>query len=600
MSGRGTLTLAILFVLLLGGYYFVIYNDVRGVEQGEVDKLIFELATDDVRAVSITRLSEQTVAASRTDGDWSINQPYEVAAAGPAWELICQEIGQIQNERTIEQKPSDLNIYELNNPKVTVEFETVDGESHELRFGAAEPSQRNRFAQVDGGPVILIDNVSYQKFDRPFTDLRNRFLVGMGQTAIKEMVLTRFKESQERDDSKPDELAYAIEQQTVSFELRDDGKWWQTAPVDALAHQGRVAEMAAAVQFAVGENHVDRPESLEDYGLDPARARLIVTLENGDSSTLYFGELTGSGNTRHMYAKRGDEPSVFILDPQVPNSFPKSPQEFRDHRLLTRGLGGVERVTLDGPSGFVELSIDETGAWVITAPVQEPSDQATVSAYLSYLVTAEGESFPGEEMGASRLEDPWLTLSLYYGGETEPTTIHFGDAAFDDETQFVRRDNGEAMIVRNIVVNAFDATLFNFRPKRLCPIRKREANRLGITLDGEKYEFALIQGRWNVTSPDNRVWERQSDMELLLDSVCNAKALDTVDIDEAAAGLERPVFTVSIEGAGEAAAYEIGGAVEGSEQMRYTRVAGSDEVLLIEQRVLDRVREALRGIVPQR
>lgn len=599
MNTRGIIILGVILVALSGGYYLSVQSDVDEYNRAEEAKIVFDdIKADRIGRISVTRLGQQTIEGTRNDdGSWSIVKPFELRAAGPAWEGIAAELPAVKRQRSIDVAGDDLSTYGLDEPKVAVAFTMKDGVEHAIHFGAAEPSQRYRYAQIDGGSVALIDNASFQHFDRSLNDLRNRFLVGMGQSTITRMELTRFKEADERVEGAPPETAFAVEQQTVVFERNDEGKWWQIEPVDALAHQQNVEAMASAVQFAVGEEHIDRPESLADYGLDPARARLVAHLENGESFTVYFGEMTGAGNSRRMYAKNAGEPSVYVVDPQVPLSFPKSPNAFRDHRLLTRGLSGIEQFEIETKDEKYKLGLDEEGAWQIVEPTVEPSDQATASNYLSYLAEAEGESFPGVEMAEGKLDDPLLTLRLWYGGEDAPVEIPFGEPGPDPETRFALQDTGEPILVRDLLYNAFNATLFNFRPKRLCPVRANNVRSLDLTLDGTQYRFENTQNTWLVRLPEKRVLERQSDMHLILDALCNAKALESADVDAAAAGIDDPVLTMQVNDGTTTVRYAIGASAGDNVVTRYAQVEGSDEIFVIEQRVLDRVREAIRGVV---
>lgn len=602
MKWRSTLGLAVVLAGLLGAYFYTLYAEQSAVERDELAKRYLDaLEPAAIERIVFERPDAQTIEGQRTETGWTIAKPHALPAADPAWDRVAAMLSGIKIERTIEENAEDLTVYELAAPRLTVAFDTKDGADHRFAFGVADPTQRYRFATANDGDVVLIDDKTFQELDRTLDDLRNRFMVGDGRDEIVRMAFTRFKESETWDDTKPEEIAGAEEQVTVAFERGEDGAWAMTLPVKAKASQAKVQAMWEIMQYAVGEQYVDAPESLDDYGLAPAGARFTVGFDSGrPDESVYFGSMKGSGDERRLYAKKYGEPSVFLVHNSVHASLPESPVAFREYRLLTRNIGSLYKYEYNEGGISFTLGVTEGGGWGFLEPSGLLLDQKAFSIYLSFLTEAEGTAF-AETAPDNFAEGASITLHFLDADEGEaPTRIVLGGPGPDGDMWLAQQDTGEIMLISQLTRDALRANLFKFEEKRLAPIRGDAVHRVSLAFEGTDYAFEKRDERWVVTAPADKVWERQADMDLLLDALtgADAEALDTtLPADQPVPATILEVRLFGADGDAPLAGYAIGSATPQNAQLRYGQAVGRDRIVHTPQRTIDRVREALRGVV---
>ena len=87
--------------------------------------------------------------AARDDtGQWAITIPYRhIPANQPLWNALSAAISSLTNERTIDEKPNNLEDFQLDSPLLTVIVGTANDPLMQLAFGSLDPTQVNRYAR---------------------------------------------------------------------------------------------------------------------------------------------------------------------------------------------------------------------------------------------------------------------------------------------------------------------------------------------------------------------------------------------------------------------------------------------------------------------
>ena len=181
----------------------------------------------------------------------------------------------------------------------------------------------------------------------------------------------------------------------VVVEQAGEGQWRMLEPFEADANTELVMGLARELQFAIGHEYVDNPNSLDDYYLNPPGARVTVySGKEGTPQTLLIGGGTRTNDKSMLVAKRSDAPTVFQIDGALYGYFPKTPDAYRENRLLTRSALDLERIDYQAGEVNVALVKGEDKRWRLAEPLQEPADQEIVSGFISTLLKVRGESFP--------------------------------------------------------------------------------------------------------------------------------------------------------------------------------------------------------------
>ena len=202
--------------------------------------------------------------------------------------------------------------------------------------------------------------------------------------------------------------------------LKREGDGWRLIePVQATADGSEVASLLRTLLEAREERRIEEaPTGLADYGLDQPPLHLSMTLKGGTTlPTLLLGDVNPNG--RSVYAKRSDQPAVFLATVIVRVRADRKPDDFRDKTLLALEPNEVTQVELAGKGQSISLSHAEGKGWEISKPIKAKADAAVIGQLLWKIKDARITAFVGSGPDAKRkygLERPDLIVELKDAG----------------------------------------------------------------------------------------------------------------------------------------------------------------------------------------
>jgi Domain of unknown function (DUF4340) len=202
--------------------------------------------------------------------------------------------------------------------------------------------------------------------------------------------------------------------------LKREGDGWRLIePVQATADGSEVASLLRTLLEAREERRIEEaPTGLADYGLDHPSLHLSVTLKGGHTlPVILLGDVNPSG--RSVYAKRSDQPAVFLATVIVRVRADRKPDDFRDKTLLALEPNEVTQVELAGKGQSISLSHAEGKGWEINKPIKARADAAVIGQLLWKIKDTRVTAFVGSGPDAKRrygLERPDLIVELKDAG----------------------------------------------------------------------------------------------------------------------------------------------------------------------------------------
>ncbi|MDQ1255471.1 MAG: hypothetical protein QG656_62 [Candidatus Hydrogenedentes bacterium] len=616
-------SIGILLAILAGlclGYWLMLRSEESGKRETAAAARLFQFEAGDVTSLKVARLGEApSEAVCDANGQWTITAPNaSVAPNQLLWNRVAVALAGLVRQRTLETRSPDWAAYGLDEPVLTVSGATKAGDRVEVAFGVIEPTQLYRYARVLSGggedAVFLVDTKAFQELDRPLLDLRERYLFSVGEAGITRLEFALYWQGSEKDAAKAAEKGLNVGDESVAIvvERTGDGPWRMVEPASGPADQEAVGALVKDVQFAVGRDYVDAPESLSDYGLEPPAARITIVSGSGPAQTALFGALDKSKEKGGVYVKRDDKPAVFVMDGYVVSHFPRSLDTFRDRRLFTRPATSLQEIRYQTAETNVVLVNDPEKGWTMTEPAGSEADQTAISSFVARLKMMEAGSFldelPEEQRAQTGLDAPAIRFVLKAEGETEPVEIKVGGMLPEQNAYYGTQDTGAIVSVSIPAVEDVMWSLLDFRSRQLLRFSKGAAVRLGVTFEGTDYLFEKVHGKWIVRQPEGYQLESQADMDALLDAVnpLTAASIETAQApaDLAPYGLAEPAASVVVirqdegEGGNETAVgpLKIGRPADDDNRKRFAVMTGQPEVFRVDQAVMDGIREALQGV----
>lgn len=612
MNTKNTLgMLAFLVALLLAYWLTDLFR--QSAERSEHDShRLSRFEAGAIVEIRVERVGENPVYGTRNaDGEWAFVEPYPYIESNPiVWNRLADAVATVTNERTIQENPKDLDLYELDPPHLIVEAKTEAGESVRIVAGAIDPTQEYRYARADDGPVVLITTSDFHELNRSLLDLRQRFVLPPSDSGIDRLQFAHiYTGGLESDD--PEFVEPEIGDVSVKVVLERDADlvWQMHVPVETRANQARVQTLIDEVRFMTGRNYIDNPENLSDYGLDPPERILTVHEGEGDMErTLMIGWVAAEGEGGGIFAKIADNPSVFVIDAHIISLLPRTPDAFRETRLLSGEATNLAAIRYRDEHTELRLVNDETTGWTLVEPPFDDVAQNAVSAYIAFLKGIGGTSFPVDPE-APGFDHPAVGLELFYRGAAESTTILIGGTVPDTSPPlyYAKQEDGAITTVPLAVMLAMRASAFKFRDKRIFRFPEDRALKIALQLDGNAFEFKKVGETWAVVQPENMRIESQADVRDLLRILSRAQALSVVSPTPPAdvQGLDSPIFSARVEYKDNEephvlGPFEIGASKASSSRERFARVEGRPEVFFVDQDLIDDLRAVCGGFTSRR
>ena len=272
--------------------------------------------------------------------------------------------------------------------------------------------------------------------------------------------------------------------QTSRVQL-ESGNWQLVEPVKADADDGVVGTVTSNLSTLEVQRVVDeKPSDLKQYGLEPPRVDVGFRFKGQkDVQHLLVGDKTATGGD--VYAKRLNEPRVFLISAFLESIFNKAPFDLRDKVILK-----FERDKVDGveiAEGTQAIHFSRSGnEWRIAKPSAARADYAAAEGLLTRLSSTHMLKILEESASDLRkygLDRPSMSATVM-AGSTRATLLLGGKAA---DGGFYAKDAARSTVftVEEALATDLGKDIADFRRKDLFDARSFSANRLELKRGGE-------------------------------------------------------------------------------------------------------------------
>ncbi len=166
-------------------------------------------------------------------------------------------------------------------------------------------------------------------------------------------------------------IAVTSNGQTVEGTLQDQ-EWTIDRPIKTAADKFTFDSIADKLAGLKQKRDIGNQTDLAQYGLQPPRTKVVATLDDGKTAELDLGSDNSYDGT--LYAKRGDDARVSILEAAIKTTFDKGLFELRDKRIVTFSDGDLRHIDVAMPEVVYGLDRVSEGHWMVTAPTPMVAD----------------------------------------------------------------------------------------------------------------------------------------------------------------------------------------------------------------------------------
>jgi hypothetical protein len=388
----------LLLALLVAGLatYLYVYEIPKAAQEGKKEKL---LAVDKDAVTGLVLVyPDRELEVRKEEAGWRLVKPVAAPADETVVKSLLGTLLDAEVQKTLDQVPQDLATFGLDKPTVIARLMVKDG---------AQPPA------VSVGKNTAIGGKTYvRKGDEPklyLTASSVAFGLNKQTKDVRDKVLLSFKD----DDVTRVEIG-PKDGPPLTL-VRKDKDAWTVEPGGHPADTTEVRSYLSSLRATRATDFPDdAPADLEKYGL--AAPRLVVTVVTGSGpQALLLGGETGESTQKQVYAKRGDQPTVYALGDWSFKSLGKSAGQFRDKTVLGFDPARVGKAVLARKDGESVTVARSDGAWRVEGADGKKPKESVIASFLEDVRELRGADVaaePAGDLGRFGLTAPDLTVTL--------------------------------------------------------------------------------------------------------------------------------------------------------------------------------------------
>jgi hypothetical protein len=419
---RKTSVALIVFVVLLGGVYYLQTRPEKGERVGERPRPLPRLDVSEIRQVSITNkgktvLLEKVVeqvkdkpkpakAEGKGSGSgsgsgagepedlphhWEMLKPVKYKADKYSADSVIEKLENLEFGDLVTERKDKHAEYDLTGDNVihVVVFDKKKQKMADFYLGKVL-SDYTMF-RVDGKAEVwqAVGSVRFA-FEREVKNWRDRTIVDFKQEDARKLAVTTAGGTVTL--SRPDDKgSWKVEQSPLPIDQLDDS---------TVTNLLTSLYSLSAFDFADGK-------SLEDAGLEQPVATITATLKDGKQVSL----LVGGHKDEDYWVKRADAPQVFVLKKHTVESLLLRPIDFREKTVMSFKPADVVSLTLNKLKDKQSVKLTRKGDdWLGNG--KKVADSSKITEALDTLSMLKAEGFARNTAAELGLDKPDWTVEV--------------------------------------------------------------------------------------------------------------------------------------------------------------------------------------------
>lgn len=359
MKIRGLLIATLVFIVLAGLlYYSNHHKPAEEATKSSKAPSILKLDQATITALEIKkRDSPPIVLAKSNSGNWQITQPESFGADQSTINGALASLSALNSERVVEDKPSDLKRYGLDQPAVEVRVTEKDNKTQKLLFGDDTPAGGAVYAMLAGDPrVFTVSSYNKNSVDKSLNAWRDKRLLTANPDKVSRIELIR-------------------KNQTIEFGRNQD-EWQILKPKPLRADSFQVSELMRKLTDArmdLSGSETDNKEIASAF----AHATPVATAKLTDESRTQDLEVRQNKDT--YYARSSVVMGIYKVNSDLGTTLDKSLDDFRNKKLFDFGFNDPNKVELHNGAKAYFLTRSGEDWWSNGKKMDAGSVQAFIS-----------------------------------------------------------------------------------------------------------------------------------------------------------------------------------------------------------------------------
>jgi hypothetical protein len=371
-------TTLILLAVFAGLLALVLFFDAKGEKKKAAEEktnTLISIDSADLRKASLVRDGE-TLAFERDDaGSWRLTSPLQAAADDTEVARFVDSFASLRIERVVEKEAKELAAYEI--PKIEVSL-WVKGKDAPLRLliGMENPLDKTFFAKREDDPrVVLLASTLKTTFDKKIFDFRQKDVFKFSAAGV---------------------TTVRVRAKSLSWQARrEEAGWFLTAPVAALAAQGKVDSLLDSLSGLRAKAFVaeaKNAETLKAFGLEKPEYEVVLSLPASDQEIIFFLHQEGEA----FYATTSLSAKVIAFEGALLADLDRKVDAMRETKVADFYSWEADKVALkkDGLElTAVKEKVGEEQKWLLDPATKEEADRTKVEDFIRKVEGLEAADF---------------------------------------------------------------------------------------------------------------------------------------------------------------------------------------------------------------
>ena len=527
MKFRGTALMAAVFLGLVLYYFFVDLpaEQKEKTEQEQAEKII-PLEAEKVVEFSLTGKGEPIALKREALHNWKLTLPFSASGDSTEAEAFISEIASLKKTRTVEEHPKDLSIYGLSSPFLKIHFKFENKKEETLLIGNESPLGGHLYFKRGSQSAVMMAASSQSSFEKSIYSFRDKTLLNFNTSSIQHIQILREKNP---------------------LELKKTGEVWRiSGDIRAQGDKDAIMNFLQAIQFSRVTEFVDEaPESMEPYGLNPPKLKLVLDFDDG-SQTLSLGNLKeGKG----YFGRINDSKNIILVGTRLFEVLSQKTVDFLDKTLFEFEEKEILQLSLQSKSETIRVIRDKNDSWNIQSPIKTAADLSTVNSLLFDLKEAQITKYIKISMETPEsfgLDNPQKSFSLNIKN-SKNWTLQLGNQSADGQQIFAQWTGQQTVFsISKEVVDKLFRSLHDLRNKKILRFESAEVNKVLIQTPENLFELRKNGPQWSLEKPEKIKTDHIGN-----DLVWTLKGLEfssiiTPPLPANLSGLDSPSFTLRI------------------------------------------------------
>jgi len=284
---------------------------------------LLTIPDDQFQEIKIKKVTDELLDLKRENGKWRVTAPKAMAADQDAAGSLTSTLANLNADKVVEDKATDLKPYGLDMPTLDVQIVRKDGKTDHLLIGDDTPNGSGAYAKLaNDAKVVTVATTTKTSLDKRPDDLRDKRLLTFESDKLSRVEL-------------------AAKGPAIEFGKSGQNEWQIVKPrplrADGSAVDGLVSKLKDAKMDLTAE------DAAKGYG-GAARVATVTVTDAGGTQTLEVRR----DKDKNVFAKSSAVEGIYKTTSDLADALEKGVDDFRNKKVFDFGFSDPSRVDVNG------------------------------------------------------------------------------------------------------------------------------------------------------------------------------------------------------------------------------------------------------------